>query len=208
MIFIEVLFSRTCVETSRNSQVSGVIWKHLWPTDASRHFHTSWHWSWKLSLCAPCQTESWRQYLWWKKNHFRWWLQPWNQMIASWQESCVKLRQCVKKERHYSDNKGPYSQGYGLPSGHVWLWVLGHKQGRMPENWFLQTVVLEKTLESPLGSKEIKPVNLKGNLPEYLLKGLMLKLKLQYFGYLMQRAGSLEKSLMLGKIEGRRRRGC
>ena len=68
-------------------------------------------------------------------------------------------------------------------------------------------MVLEKTLESPLDSREIKPVNLKGNQPEYSLEGLMLKLKLQYFGHLMQRADSLEKILMLGKIEGKRRRG-
>ena len=66
--------------------------------------------------------------------------------------------------------------------------------------------MLEKTLESPLDSKEIQPVNPKGN-PEYSLEGLMLKLKPQYFGYLMQRADSLEKTLMLGKIEGKRRRG-
>ena len=70
-----------------------------------------------------------------------------------------------------------------------------------------QTVVLEKNPESPLDSKEIKPVSLKGNNPEYSLEGLMLKLKLQYFGHLMQTDDSVEKSLTLGKIEGRRRRG-
>jgi len=68
-------------------------------------------------------------------------------------------------------------------------------------------VVLEKTLESPLDSKEIKPVHPKGNHPEYSLEGLTLKLKFQYFGYLMQRDDSFEKTLMLGRIEGRRRRG-
>ena len=72
-------------------------------------------------------------------------------------------------------------------------------------------MVLEKTLESPLDSKEIKPVNPKGLFdypnPGYSLEGLMLKLKLQYFGHLMQRTDSLGKTLMLGKIEGRRRRG-
>ena len=67
--------------------------------------------------------------------------------------------------------------------------------------------MLKKTLESPLDCKEIKPVNPKGNQTEYSLEGLMLKLKLQYFGHLMQRIDSLEKTLMLGKIEGRRRRG-
>ena len=65
--------------------------------------------------------------------------------------------------------------------------------------------MLEKTLESPLDCKEIKPVNPKGNNTEYSLEGLMLKLKLQFFGHLMQRADSFEKPLMLGKIEGRRR---
>ena len=68
-------------------------------------------------------------------------------------------------------------------------------------------MVLEKTFESPLDFKEIKPVNSKGNQLEYSLEGLMLKLKLQYFGHLIQSADSLEKTLMLGKIEGRRRRG-
>ena len=68
-------------------------------------------------------------------------------------------------------------------------------------------MVLEQTLESPLDCKEIKPANPKGNNPECTLEGLMLKLKFQYFGHLMQRVDSLEKTLMLGKIEGRRRRG-
>ena len=68
-------------------------------------------------------------------------------------------------------------------------------------------MVLEKTLESPLDGKEIKPAILKEIRPEYSLEGLMLKLKLQYFGHLMRRAESLEKTLMLGKIEGRRRTG-
>ena len=69
-------------------------------------------------------------------------------------------------------------------------------------------MVLEETPESPLDSKEIKPVNLKGINPKYSLKILMLKLKLLYFGHLMQTENSLGRSLMLGKIEGRRKRGC
>ena len=68
-------------------------------------------------------------------------------------------------------------------------------------------MVLEKTLESPLDCKEIKPVNPKETNPEYSLEGLIMKLKLQYFGHVMQRADSLEKTLKLGKIEGRRSRG-
>ena len=77
----------------------------------------------------------------------------------------------------------------------------------MPKNWCFWTVVLKRTLESPLDYKEINPVNPKGNQLEYSLEGLMLKLKLQSFGHLMGRTASLEKTLMLGKTEGRRRRG-
>ena len=101
--------------------------------------------------------------------------------------------------------KGLSSQSYGFSSSHVWMWDLDYKESWVPKNWCFWTVVLEKTLESPLDCKEIKPVNPKGNQPEYSLEGLMLKL--QYFGHLMWRTDSLEKTLMLGKIEGRRRRG-
>ena len=87
------------------------------------------------------------------------------------------------------------------------MWELDCEEGWAPKNWFFWTVVLEKTLESPLDYKEIQPVHPKGNRPEYLLEGLMLKLKLQYFGHLMRRADSFEKTLMLEKIEGERRRG-
>ena len=87
------------------------------------------------------------------------------------------------------------------------MWELDSKRGWTLKNWCLWSVVLEKTLEGPLESKEIKPVNRKGNNTEYSLEVLMLKLKLQYSGYLLQRADSLEKTLMLRKIEGRRRKG-
>ena len=86
------------------------------------------------------------------------------------------------------------------------MWVLDHKEGWVSKNWCFWTMALEKTLESPLDCKEIKPGNPKEISPEYSLEGLMLKLKLQYFGHLIWRADSLDKTLMLGKIEGRRRR--
>ena len=90
----------------------------------------------------------------------------WNQKTtACQQESYDKPRQCVEKQRHYSADKGLYGRGYGLPSGHIQLWELDHKKGRMPKNWCLWTVVLEKTPESPLNFKEIKPVNLNGDQP-------------------------------------------
>ena len=97
------------------------------------------------------------------------------------------------------------SQGYGFSSGYVWMWELDCEEGWAPRNWCFWTVVLEKTLESSLECK-IKPVNPKEIDPEYSLEGLMVKLKLRYFGHLIWRADSLEKTLMLGKIEGRRRR--
>ena len=84
---------------------------------------------------------------------------------------------------------------------------VGHKEVRALKNWCFLIVVLEKTLESPLGSKGVRPSILKEINPEYSLEGLMLKLKLPHFGLLMQRADSLEKTLMLGKIEGRTRKG-
>ena len=88
----------------------------------------------------------------------------------------------------------------------IYMWEMDHKEGWMPKYWCFWTVVLNKTLESPLDFNEIKPVHLKEINPEHSLEGLMLKLKLQDFGYLMWRANSLEKILMLGKIEGRRRK--
>ena len=97
------------------------------------------------------------------------------------------------------------SQSYGFSSSHVQMWELNPKEGWALKNWCFWTVVLEKILESSLNIKQIKPVNPKGINPEYSLEGLMLKLKLQYFGHLMRRANSLEKILMLGKTEGRKR---
>ena len=85
------------------------------------------------------------------------------------------------------------------------MWELDYKESWAPKNWWFRTVAQEETLENPLDSKEIKPVNPKGNQSEFSLEELRLKLKLQYFGYLMWRTDSLERTLMLGKIEGRRR---
>ena len=110
----------------------------------------------------------------------------------------------ILKSRHYFADKGLSSQSYGFSSSHVWMWELDHKESWVPNNWWFWTVVLEKMLEHPLGCK-IKLINPKGNSPEYPLEGLMLKL--QYFGHLMQRTDLLEKTLLLGKIESRMRRG-
>ena len=125
---------------------------------------------------------------------------------CSLEENLWQPRQHIKKQRHYFANIDPSNQSYGFSCSHLWIWELDLKESWVPENWCFWTVVLENTLESPLNSKEIKPVNpKKKNSLEYLLERLM-KLKLQYFGYLIQRTDSLEKSLMLGKIGARRRR--
>ena len=87
------------------------------------------------------------------------------------------------------------------------MWELDYKESCAPKNWCFWTVVLEKTLESPLDCKEIQSANPKGISPEYSLEGLMLKLTLQYFGHVIWRTDSLEKTLILGKIEGSRRSG-
>ena len=78
-------------------------------------------------------------------------------------ESYDQPRQHIKKQRHYFANKGQCSQGYGFSSGHVWMWELGYKESWAPKNWCFWTVVLEKTLESPLDCKEIQPVHPKGD---------------------------------------------
>ena len=131
---------------------------------------------------------------------------------CSLKESYDKSRQGIKNQRHHFADKGPSSQSYGFSSSHVRIWELDHKEGWVPKNWCFWTVVLEKTLESLMDFKEIEQSILKEINTEYSLEGLMLKLKLQYFGQLMWRADSLEKTLMLGKTgkdpdAGRRRRG-
>ena len=129
-------------------------------------------------------------------------------MLAPWKKSYDQPRQHIQKQRYYFANKGPSNQSFlGFSSNRVWIWELDYKESWGLKNWCFWTVVLEKTLENPLDCKEVQPVILKGIGPEYLLEEVMLNLKLQYFGHLMCRTDSLEKTLMLGKIECERRRG-
>ena len=140
------------------------------------------------------------------QNQCRWWLQARNKkMLTPWKESYDQPRQHIKKLRHYFVNKGPSSQSYGFSSGHVWMWKLDSKHSWVLKNWCFWTVVLGKTLESPWTARRSNQSVLKEISPGCSLEGVMLKLKLQYFGHLMQRADSLEKTLMLGKTESRRR---
>ena len=78
-------------------------------------------------------------------------------------KAMTNLDSIIKKQRHYVADKCPYSQSYGFSGGHVWMRELDHKESWALKNWYFQTVVLEKTLENPLGCKETKPVNPKGN---------------------------------------------
>ena len=128
-------------------------------------------------------------------------------MLTAWKRSYEQPRQHIKKQRHYFANKGLSSQSYGFSSSHVWMWELYYKESWALKNWCFWTVVLEKTLESPLDCRRSNLSILKEISPECWVQGMMLKLKLQYFGHLMWRTDSFEKTLMLGKFEGRRRRG-
>ena len=109
--------------------------------------------------------------------------------------------------RHYFANKGPSGQGYGFSSGHVWMWELDCEESWVPKIWCFWTVVLEKTLRVSWTARRSNQSILKEISPGCSLEEMMLKLKLQYFGHLMRRVDSLEKTLMLGGIGGRRKRG-
>ena len=117
------------------------------------------------------------------------------------------IKKHIKKQRHYFANKGPSSQSYGFSSSHVWIWELDYKESWALKNWCFWTVVLEKTLESSLDCKEIQPVHPKGNQSWIFIGRTNVKAELQYFGHLMWRTDSFEKTLMLGGIGDRRRRG-
>ena len=129
-------------------------------------------------------------------------------MLAPWKKSHDWPRQHIKKQKHYFANKSPSSKSSGFSSSCVWMLELDYWENWALKDWFCWTVVL-KTLESPLqGDQTARRSNqsIRNEIsPEYSLGGLMLKL--QYFGHLMWRTNWFEKTLMLGKIEGRRRKG-
>ena len=128
-------------------------------------------------------------------------------MRTPWKKSYDQPRQHIIKQRHHFVNKGPSSQDYGFSSGYVWMWELGCEESWERKNWCFWTVVLEKTLRVPWTAKRSNQSILKEISPGCSLERLMLKLKLQYFGHLMRRVDSFEKTLRLGGIGGRRRRG-
>ena len=112
--------------------------------------------------------KQWKQwqtlFFFWLQNHCTWWLQPWNlKTLAPWKKSYETPRQHIKKQRHYFANKVPSNQSYGFSNSHVWMWELNCKESWALKNWCFWTVVVEKTLESPLDCKEIQPVHPKGD---------------------------------------------
>ena len=128
-------------------------------------------------------------------------------MLAPWEKSYDQHRQHIKKQRHYFVNKGSSSQSYGFSSSHVWMWELDHKESWALKNWCFKLWCWRRLLRVSWTERRSNQSIQKEISPEYLLEELMVKLKLQYFGHLMRRTDSLKKTLMLEKIEGRRRRG-
>ena len=126
---------------------------------------------------------------------------------CSLEEKLWQTWQSIKNQRHHFANKGLYSQSYGFSSSHVWMWEMEHKEGWALKNWCFWTVVLEKTLESPLNCNQFQPMNPKGDQSWIFIGRTDAEAELHYFGHLMGRTDSMEKTLMLGKTEGRRKRG-
>ena len=158
-----------CIRTSSKTAISlnlsniFTICQHLANSSRSKIKYLNWN-AWAIASLAKAfnshNGNSERLYFGGLQNNCRWWLQPWNQkMLAPWKKSYDQPGQHIKKQGHYFANKGPSSQRYGFSSSHVWMWELDYKEGWAPKNWSFWTVVLEKTLESPLDCKEIQPVN-------------------------------------------------
>ena len=130
-------------------------------------------------------------------------------LLLGW-KVMTNLDSILKSQRHYFANKGPSSQSYDFSTSHVWMWELDYKESwRIDEHWRIDAFELwcwRSLLRVPWNARRSSQSILKEISPECSLEGQMLKLKLQYFGHLMWRNDSFEKTLMLGKIEGRRRR--
>ena len=149
-----------------------------------------------------------RLYFSWLQNHCRWWFQPWNQkLLAPWKKSYDQPRQHIKKQRHY------FATNFCLIKAMVFPVVMYGCESwtvKKVEHWRIDAFELwccRRLLRVLWTSRRSNQSFLKEISPGCSLEGLMLKLRLQYFGHLMQRTDSLEKTLKLGKIEGRRRRG-
>ena len=127
-------------------------------------------------------------------------------MLAPWKESYNTPRQHIKKQRHLSANKSPYSQSYDISKSDVHMWVLDDKKGRAPKNWCFWIVVLEKILESPLVYKEIKPVNPKGSQPWIFIGRTDAEAEAPILLPPDAKGQFTGKDLNVGRIKGRKKR--
>ena len=127
--------------------------------------------------------------------------------LAPWKEGYDKPEQHIKKQRHHFANKGPYRQSYGLSSSQVWIWELDHNKGWSPKNWCFWTVVLERTLESLLDCKEIKPVNPKRNQSWMFIGMTDAEAEATILWPPNVSSWLSGKTLMLGKTEGKGEEG-
>ena len=128
-------------------------------------------------------------------------------MLTPWKKSYDQSRQHIRKQRHYFANKGPSSQSYGFSSSHIWMWELVYKESWAPKNWYFWTVVLEKTLDSPLESKEIQPVPSKGNQSWIFIGRTDTEAETPILWPPDVKNWPIRKDPAAGKDEGRRRRG-
>ena len=142
------------------------------------------------------------------QNHCGWWLQPWDEKtLVPWKKSHGKTRQHIKKQRRYFSKKDPYSQSYGFSIRHVWMLELDHEESWVQKNLCFWTVVLEKTFESPLDCKEIKPVSPKGNQSWIFIRRTYAEAEAPILWPPNGKNWLLRKDPDAGKIEGLRRRG-
>ena len=128
-------------------------------------------------------------------------------MLPPWKKSYDQARWHIKKQRHYFVNKGPSSQSYGFSSSHVWMWELDYKESWVLKNWCFWTVVLEKTLESPLDCKEIQPVLSKGDQSWLFIGRTDAEAETPILWPPDVKSWLIRKDPDAGKFEGRRRRG-
>ena len=158
----------TWLKARRNWRVSWWKWRREWKSWLeTQHSKNKDYGIWSHHFMANRRGNngnSERLYYLGLQNHCRWWVQPWNEKtFAPWKKSCVQPRQHIKKQRHYFADKILSNQSYGFSTSHMWMWKLDYKESWELKNWCFWTVVLEKILKSSLESKEIQPVNPKGN---------------------------------------------
>ena len=149
-----------------------------------------------------CQTF----FFWGLQNHCRWWLQheiKWHLLLG---RKVMTNLEHIQKQRHYFANKGPSSQGYGFSSSHVWMWELDYKESWVPKNWWFWTVVLEKTLESPLDCKEIQLLHTKGNQSWMFIGRTDAEAETPILWPPDEKNWLIWKDSDAGEIEGRKRR--